>query len=685
MTTTKSIYSKSYPVTLLLIAIGAACIVLWPYLFSIQRQKRQLASHILPILDSHLRDIALNPWAWQKYEEDLPQTRTYDWIISRSLIAPDGVLREMITVNGAFPGPTIEANVGDRIIVRVQNQLTLPKNQPERQRYSTMMHKVHHKYADSHVALHWHGLRMYAQSNQDGAHGFTSCSVSPGNSHTYNFTLGSEDVGTHWWHSHVGMSRSDGLWGALIVRDPKERFQIATIAGQPYDAEAMVAFGDHYHKIGAYQLSWFMSLSSLGFEPTPESSLINGKNIFNCGRAIAPDTPCSSLHSRYSQISLGTKDERTRLRLINVGAVANQFVSIDHHTFTVIEVDGTLIKPFTIRRLTIAPGQRYSVIVDKAKEFPHDKDEYWLRTTIDHECFNMPNPALTLTSKAIVRYTERQKQAQAQEESGAEYGSSGLDLRSRGISVDDMNQLWNNLSIFGSTSIPKTQPWPEVPEPENGILMDSCQDVHHSALKPLFGEQDPAPVSYDERFILDAKMPRLSTNKLVPMGYINGSSWRSDENEPLLNQYVFRKKGEIAADHAKGNGPMVLELLSHNSSPGFIEVIVQNWDDGPHPFHLHGHKFWVMETFQTAYLHGLYKDKGQSKKYNLSEAAKRDTVNIPRRGYAVLRWKADNPGVWAFHCHVLVHMVSGMAMAFVDLPGTIPDLGISTQKCKNKV
>lgn len=682
MTTTKSTQTRTHFIILLLIAISATCVVLWPWLFNVQEQKRQLASHILPLFDTHLRDISLNPWSWQKYESEQAQTRTFDWIISRSLVAPDGVLREMITVNGAFPGPTIEANVGDRIIVRVENQLDIPKNQPERQRYSTMMHKVHHKHTDSHVALHWHGLRMYAQPDQDGAHGFTSCKIPPGKSVTYNFTLHSEDAGTHWWHSHVGMSRSDGLWGVFIVHDRNERHQIATIAGQPYQTEALVTFGDHYHKTGANQLSWFMSLSSLGFEPTPESSLINGKNIFDCSRAIAPDTACSSLHSQHSIIPFGRKEERTRLRLINVGSVANQFVSIDHHTLTVVEVDGTLIKPFTIRRLTIAPGQRYSVIVDKAENAPEDEEEFWLRTTIDHECFNMPNPALTLTSKAIIRYAETIKQSD--QTSGTALGNSGLDLRSRGIRSDEFNQIWNKLSIFGIKSLPKTQAWPEVPEPENGILMDSCQDVHHSALKPLFGEKDPAPAMFDQRFILDARMPRLSTNKLVPMGYINSSSWRSDENEPLLNRYLAHspKMTEV-------NGPMVLELPLLNTTDDaprsqFVEVIVQNRDDGPHPFHLHGHKFWVMETFQTSYLHGLYKDEGQSKKYKLTEAPKRDTVNIPRRGYAVLRWKADNPGVWAFHCHVLVHMVSGMAMAFVDMPESISEIGISAKMC-NKI
>lgn len=41
---------------------------------------------------------------------------------------------------------------------------------------------------------------------------------------------------------------------------------------------------------------------------------------------------------------------------------------------------------------------------------------------------------------------------------------------------------------------------------------------------------------------------------------------------------------------------------------------------------------------------------------------KKDTVSVPRRGYVVIRLKADNEGIWMLHCHVLFHQGSGMAM-----------------------
>ncbi|CAE6458335.1 unnamed protein product, partial [Rhizoctonia solani] len=83
---------------------------------------------------------------------DKPTTRTYDWTISMQEGAPDGFYRQMLVVNGAYdthlgqyPGPTIEANEGDTIIVNVKNKI--PK-------FGT--------------SLHWHGLFQEGTQWMDG-------------------------------------------------------------------------------------------------------------------------------------------------------------------------------------------------------------------------------------------------------------------------------------------------------------------------------------------------------------------------------------------------------------------------------------------------------------------------------------------------------------------------------------
>lgn len=97
-----------------------------------------------------------------------------------------------------------------------------------------------------------------------------------------------------------------------------------------------------------------------------------------------------------------------------------------------------------------------------------------------------------------------------------------------------------------------------------------------------------------------------------------------------------------------------------------VQMTVINWDAGNHPFHLHGHVFQVVsrsydvgsddETINPPVTEGL------------ANPARRDTIMIPSGGSVTLRFRADNPGVWFFHCHIDWHLSSGLALAFIESP-----------------
>jgi FtsP/CotA-like multicopper oxidase with cupredoxin domain len=72
-----------------------------------------------------------------------------------------------------------------------------------------------------------------------------------------------------------------------------------------------------------------------------------------------------------------------------------------------------------------------------------------------------------------------------------------------------------------------------------------------------------------------------------------------------------------------------------------------------HPMHLHGHAFQVL-ALNGAPLAG----------------ALRDTVLVPPMSRVTVAFDADNPGRWAFHCHNLYHMMTGM-MTEVRYPSII--------------
>lgn len=109
-------------------------------------------------------------------------------------IAPGRVVRGW-GYNGRVPGPTIEAQVGDTLVVRLRNRLPEP------------------------TTIHWHGLRVPAP--MDGTE-HTQRPVAPGETFEYRFRL--PDAGTFWYHPHSNetVQLERGLYGALVVRGADE-------------------------------------------------------------------------------------------------------------------------------------------------------------------------------------------------------------------------------------------------------------------------------------------------------------------------------------------------------------------------------------------------------------------------------------------------------------------------------
>tara|TARA_R110002060_G_scaffold39094_7_gene50310 strand:+ start:332 stop:679 length:348 start_codon:yes stop_codon:yes gene_type:complete len=94
------------------------------------------------------------------------KTVTYTWSIGWVTAAPDGFTRQVIGINGQFPLPTIEGDVGDRIVISVYNAL-----------------------GDESTSIHFHGLDQPGSQFSDGPSGVTQCPIPPGGSLVYDFIV----------------------------------------------------------------------------------------------------------------------------------------------------------------------------------------------------------------------------------------------------------------------------------------------------------------------------------------------------------------------------------------------------------------------------------------------------------------------------------------------------------------
>lgn len=245
---------------------------------------------------------------------DAPGTgriREYWLELKEAEVSPDGFTRKALTVNGTVPGPTIEADWGDELVIHVTNHLEKEG-----------------------TSMHWHGMRQNYTNSQDGVVSITQCAQAPGDTFTYR--MRATQYGTTWYHSHFSLQAWDGVFGAMVIHGP-------ATANYTEDAGPIVV-ADWFHE-SVYTKA--REAETIG-PPTPQNALINGLNV------LGEDGAANQTGSRYElTVQSGSS---YRLRLINV-AIDNFYkFMIDNHTLTVIAIDLVPVKPFQTKIINLGIG-----------------------------------------------------------------------------------------------------------------------------------------------------------------------------------------------------------------------------------------------------------------------------------------------------------------------------------------
>lgn len=125
-----------------------------------------------------------------------------------------------------------------------------------------------------------------------------------------------------------------------------------------------------------------------------------------------------------------------------------------------------------------------------------------------------------------------------------------------------------------------------------------------------------------------------------------------------------------------GSGPYVFKLGD------IVDVVVQNANtlnrnnSEIHPWHLHGHDFWIL-----GYGEGKFDPTNDTQSFNLADPPLRNTVAVFPYGWVAIRFVANNPGVWPFHCHIESHFYMGMGVIFAEGIDNLPSLPSETLGC----
>ncbi|KAL2899245.1 Laccase-3 [Bienertia sinuspersici] len=262
---------------------------------------------------------------------------------------------DIMTVNGQFPGPTLEVRNGDTVIIKATNA---------------------GKY---NITLHWHGMRQMRTPWADGPEFVTQCPIRPGGTYTYRFTIEDQE-GTLWWHAHSKWMRAT-VYGALVIYPklgssypfPKPAREYPIILGEWWNRDPM-------------QVLQQATMTGAG---------ANVSDAYTINAQPGDLYPCSG------QVFPVKTGETILLRIINAALNQQLFFSIANHQMTVVEADASYTKPFTTNVVMIGPGQTTNVLITANQP----SGRYYMAATAYSSAPGVPFANTTTT--AILEYNTR--------------------------------------------------------------------------------------------------------------------------------------------------------------------------------------------------------------------------------------------------------------------------------------
>lgn len=564
----------------------------------------------------------------------------FDLAVEERAVNITGRRRTAVTVNGSMPGPTLRFRQGQTVTINVANRL---------------------KEATS---IHWHGLRLPAE--MDGVPGLSFAGIMPGETFTYRF--GVQQSGTYWYHSHSGMQEQVGHFGALILEP-------AGAEAHPFDREHVILLsdwtdedpmtvvanlkqqGDYYNTsrptladlagdarargLGAALKDWGM-WDRMRMSPTDILDVTGATYTY----LVNGQPPAANWTGLFSP------GERVRLRVINGSAMTIFDVRIPGLKLTVVQADGCDIEPVEVDAFRIGAAETYDVIVE-----PRDAAYTLFAQAMDRSGYARatlaprpgmiaaippmdPRPRLTMADMGMRDMAGMDMSSPvASGGMAAMPGMGGDKTKSNAPSAPmDMSHMdmagmdMSKMDMPGMNSAPAA--------PATAVLPSS--DASGVDPKTLQGRVNVDNVATAPSQGLDRPGLGLSENDRRVLVYTDLKALAVRDPRPPGREIVFHLTGNMERWTWGFDGKKFSEAPPVRLKLGErVRFVLINDTMMAHPIHLHG-LFSELENGQgerQPLKHTVLVHPGQKLSYLVS---------------------ADTAGRWAFHCHLMYHMETGM-------------------------
>jgi CopA family copper-resistance protein len=501
-----------------------------------------------------------------------------------------------ILINGTLPAPLIRLKEGQNVRLSVTNRLK------------------------EDTSIHWHGLIVPFQ--MDGVPGVSFPGIRPGETFTYEFPI--RQSGTYWYHSHSGMQEAMGHYGPIVI-DPAGPDPVQA------EREHVIILSDwspiHPHillkrlkQMGGY---FNMQKQTLAGQLAGKDQSARERREWGAMR-MDPTDISDVTGSTYSFLANGhgtaenwtglfTPGERVRLRIVNASAMTNFNVRLPGLPMTVVQCDGQHVQPVETDEFQIGIAESYDIVVQPTEAKPYG----FIAEAIDRSGLVRATLAPRIGMAADIPAL-RERPLLTMKDMGMDM--SGMDMGQNG--VIDLSQPANESMAGHSMKMRDKSLAPPTVTMGPGVATLSPMIVDRTADKPTGLE------NVDHRVLTYADLKALTPfhDRRVPTRTLDIHLTAN------MERYMWSFDGVKLSDGAQ---PIAFRHMER------VRVNLINDTMMPHPIHLHGHFFQLVTG----------KDEYDPVKH---------TVNVLPGGKVSFDLTADALGDWAFHCHMLIHMHTGM-------------------------
>ncbi len=468
------------------------------------------------------------------------------------------------------------------------------------------------------TSIHWHGLLLPFQF--DGVPGVSFPGIKPGETFVYELPA-LRQSGTYWWHSHSNLQEQAGHYGPIII-DPAgpdpvqaDRDYVLLLSefsplhphtimaklkkGEEYFNRQKTSWTDDYRLSGSDRRMW----AGMRMMPTDIADVTGSTYTY----LINGHAPEDSLEYLFSP------GERVRLRIINGSAMSFFNIRIPGVRMSVVQADGKNVRPIEVDEFQIGTAENYDIVVEPTAEAhtvvaeAMDRSGMAVATLTSRTGARAPVPSLR--DPVLLTMTDMghgQMDHSGGDHSNMGHATSTGRMDHGSMKMRDTSSLPPDVAVGPGIDMVSANPADRMGDPGLGLDKVGHKVLTYRDLTALEPNDDPRKPSRHMQIHLSGNMERY-------MWSFDGRKFNAVADQPIRFAYNERVRVKLVND----------TMMAH-------------------PIHLHGHFFELVNGADRMH---------QPQKH---------TVIVQPGGSATFDLTADEPGDWAFHCHLLYHMHAGM-------------------------